>query len=189
MRGIFAFLTLITFVVAAGCGGAAPGSGGGSGPTGGGSVGNGTTGGSGGNGSTGSTTTGAYGFKNASARALGNGDYTVTFLVDRALPTDGNWPQAVELLRLKWDGTTLDMPFDCSAQPWIDQRETSGVVTLDLEIGSSVGASLRLPCDPDNRQISSSEAVRLPSRSITLEADGILMDATPFSASVDIPIL
>jgi hypothetical protein len=135
--------------------------------------------------------TGPVTVENPSARLVAQGAYNVTFMLKNGSFGSKEIARA-DLLRMTWGGQALRVNFECTGQPFVGEGSaTSPVITIGLRLLES-SAVLSAECSSSPRDY---EADGLPAAApksgdtIVVAVDGILSDATPFTATANAPVL
>ena len=131
--------------------------------------------------------------KNASLRGLGMSQYNLTFVVVDDLWVSNSTQHdilRVDLLRLSSGGNQATFNLSCPTSPWTDATPMTPVITGNLYFGSSQ-PTMYLACGAGDPSLMAMGSLDAPPAGGTLHVaiDGVLDDATPFTAEADAPVL
>jgi hypothetical protein len=136
--------------------------------------------------------------KNASVRQVGTGEYSITFVLDNQSFATHKIARA-DLVRLDWGGQLVRANINCDKWPFVPtvvtntaQPGQSDVITVGLNLTSdkptattSCGGGNTIPTPIDGAPAGAPKS----GDSLVVAVDGILDDATPFTAAAMAPVL
>jgi hypothetical protein len=129
--------------------------------------------------------------ENPSARLVAQGAYNVTFVLKNSAYGSKDIARA-DLLRMTWSGQPLRANFECTGQPFVGEGSaTTPVITIGLRLLDS-SAVLSAECSGSPRDYAAEGLPAAAPKSgdeIVVAIDGILNDATPFTATANAPVL
>ncbi len=128
--------------------------------------------------------------KNASIRDLQNGSYNLTFVLVDSVYASGRSIQRVDLLRWSWGNDKVTTAIGCDSAPWNQASPETGAITVTAAWGAS-SIEFYYECAGYGAQPQSGNSAigSKPSGTVHVAFDGILRDATPFTAEADVPVL
>jgi hypothetical protein len=133
--------------------------------------------------------TGPIELKNPSLRSVAQGSYNTTFVLDNHAYPMRHIARA-DLVRFDWSGQTVRANIGCATAPFVTSAETSPVITVLLQLASGQ-ATASVDCG-GGHDIPLDGSAAAPPKSgdgVIVAVDGILDDASPFTATANAPVL